>query len=67
MTGMSQMEILKDLAEKQSILQYMIDHKLRDITSVGNMMNLYYIDKDIVLEAIKKKLPPTKLLGIKLS
>ncbi|HLC74355.1 MAG TPA: ATPase, T2SS/T4P/T4SS family [Candidatus Nanoarchaeia archaeon] len=53
-TGLSQSEINKDLAEKESILQWMSKNNVRDIDSVGKIMHKYYLDSDYVVKEIKK-------------
>ncbi len=42
-TGLSVEQIQEDLAEKKSILQWMIDSKLFDIEAVGKVMSHYYM------------------------
>lgn len=54
MTGMSSVEIQEDLAEKMSILSWMIDNKIRDLKSMGKVMSSYYSDKELLLSSIKR-------------
>jgi len=49
-TGMTLMEIEKDLKKKQSILDWMVKNKIRYVDKVGEIMRQYYIDPDAVLE-----------------
>lgn len=53
-TGMSQAEINKDLKEKEEILKWMIRSKIRDLNSIGKVMNLYYTDSEQLREIIRK-------------
>ncbi len=53
-TGMSQAEINKDLKEKKEILEWMIRNKIRDLNSIGKVMNLYYTDSEQLREIIRK-------------
>lgn len=53
-TGMSQAELNKNLAEKEKILLWLLKNKIRDLTDFGKVMNLYYIDKDELLNAVSK-------------
>lgn len=54
MTGMTSVEIQEDLAEKMRILSWLIDNKIRDLKSVGRVMNGYYSNKELLMGAIKK-------------
>ncbi len=53
-TGMTPKEIDADLIEKQRILEWMTDNKIRGVDEVGRVMNLYYTDKDDLLRAVDK-------------
>ena len=53
-TGMSNIEIKKDLEEKKKILSWLIKNKIRALPDFGKVMNLYYKNKDFLLEGIKK-------------
>ena len=53
-TGMSQTDINKDLDEKKEILKWMIKNKIRDLNSLGKVMNMYYTNLNSLQEAIKK-------------
>ena len=53
-TGMSQVELNKNLAEKEKILNWLIKNKIRDLNDFGKIMNFYYTNKDILMGAINK-------------
>ncbi len=61
-TGMSNAEINKDLATKKKILDYMVKNNLRDIGSVGKVMNMYYLDPDFVVDNVEKNSAPDTIL-----
>ena len=45
-TGMSQAELDKDLEDKNKILSWLINNKIRSLDHFGKVMNLYYTDKE---------------------
>ncbi len=49
-TGMSESEILKDLADKEKILNWMVKNGIRKIDDVGEILNRYYTDPKKVLK-----------------
>ena len=53
-TGRSQKEVEEDLEKKKSILDWMIKNKVRDLSSVGKIMNVYYTNRELLFDAIKK-------------
>jgi len=61
-TGMTPKEIGDDLKEKESVLQWMLDHKVINIHEFGSVMRLYYKSPDVLLEAIRKNKAPEQLL-----
>jgi len=52
-TGMSETEINKDLKDKIGILDWLIKNKIRDLSSIGKVMNLYYTNKEELYSIIK--------------
>ncbi|MDP3026966.1 MAG: ATPase, T2SS/T4P/T4SS family [Nanoarchaeota archaeon] len=54
-TGMSQSELSKDLEEKKKILSFLIKHNVRDLNEFGKVMNLYYTDKEMLMDAVRKE------------
>lgn len=53
-TGMSPQEVDRDLSFKKAILSWMIKNNIRDLSSLGKVMDTYYKNKNKVLEAITK-------------
>jgi len=64
-TGMTEAEIKKDLENRARILKWMSETKTTNIDSVGQIMKMFYSEKEKVLEAARKKIDPEKLLGEK--
>ncbi len=54
-TGMSQSELNKDLEEKKRILSFLIKHNIRNLNEFGKVMNLYYTDKEMLMDAVRKE------------
>ncbi|MFH0711693.1 MAG: ATPase, T2SS/T4P/T4SS family [archaeon] len=54
MTGMTSVEIRANLAEKMKVLSWLVDNKIRDLKSIGKVMNVYYSNKELLMGAIKK-------------
>lgn len=52
-TGMTQAEIDKNLEYKKGILNWLIKHKIRDLPSIGKVLDTYYYDKKILDKHIK--------------
>ena len=61
-TGLNQVEIDKDLANKKKILQYMVKNNLNNIEQVGKILNEYYTDPSKVIDAVEKNIEPDVLL-----
>jgi flagellar protein FlaI len=53
-TGRSKSEIDSDLNKKKEILKYLIKENIRDLTDFGKVMNLYYTNREILNDGIKK-------------
>ena len=62
-TGMSHLEINNDLKIKSNILNYMVNNKIRDVDSVGKIMNDYYQDYDSLIASINRNAKPKEILG----
>ena len=62
-TGMNDVEIDKDIKTKESILQWMVKDNIRSIEQVGKIMNMYYLDPELVENSVKKG-TAKKLLGV---
>ena len=52
-TGMSQTEINKDLEDKKKIIEWLIKNKIRDLESIGKVMNFYYTNKENLYSIIR--------------
>ncbi len=52
-TGMTMVEIDKNLEEKKMILSWLIKNKIRKLSAIGKIMDYYYSDKDALLKEIK--------------
>ncbi len=61
-TGLTSNEIHDDLAEKRRILEWFVEHDLRDVNGIGHILKTYYIDTDFVNAAVDAGRPPTGLL-----
>ena len=61
-TGMTVRDIEEDLAQKEMILQWMIDNDIRDIDKVGQIMRIYYKYPKLLLDTVmdKGKIPNVK-------
>ena len=59
---MSQSEIDKDLENKKKIFMWLIKNKIRSLEDFGKIMNLYYNDKEELLNDISKN-DIKKILG----
>ena len=53
-TGLSEIEIKKELAERKRILDWLIKNNLRSIKEVGNAIELFYLDKPALDEVMRK-------------
>ncbi|MCD6226971.1 type II/IV secretion system ATPase subunit [Candidatus Micrarchaeota archaeon] len=63
-TGMMPKDIAKDLKEKKVILDWMLKKGVRDIDSVGAVINAYYTNPNKVFKLAKSKSPPAKVFSI---
>ncbi len=54
-TGMSQSDISQDLEEKKKILSWMVKNSIRDLNKFGEVMNLYYKNREFLMKAISKE------------
>ena len=53
-TGMSQADINKNLKEKADIFQWLIKYGFRSLGEFGKVTNLYYRNKDLLMDSIQK-------------
>ena len=52
-TGMTTEELEENLSEKKKVFEWLLKNKIRDLTSFGKVMNLYYSDKDTLHKQIR--------------
>jgi len=52
-TGYSESDIMADLKQKESILQWMFDNQIKDVESVGKVVSEYYRDRDRIVDIVK--------------
>ncbi|MBN2013538.1 MAG: type II/IV secretion system ATPase subunit [Candidatus Altiarchaeota archaeon] len=55
-TGLNKPEIQEDLKEREIVLQWMLDNNVTHIEDVGSVMDMYYKDRDGLLNEIRKKM-----------
>ena len=53
--GLSEKETQEDLAGKKEILKWMLEKNIKDVNEVGKIVAQYYLDRDVVLEAVRGK------------
>jgi len=61
-TGMTPREVNEDLKQREAILQWMLDHNIKDIHEVGAVMRIFYKTPDILHDAVSKKKKPNTIL-----
>ncbi|MFC2163271.1 type II/IV secretion system ATPase subunit [Candidatus Altiarchaeota archaeon] len=54
-TGMAREEIYEELKEKELVLEWLVDNKKKDLDEVGEIIDLYYKNKDELMEMISGK------------
>ncbi len=62
-TGLTRTEILSDVKQKTSILEWMVQNKVRAIEDVGKVFNRYYLNKDALVDAVENKRSPKLIIG----
>jgi len=60
--GMTEKEMNDNIMDKKRTLEWMLEHKVMDIGSVGRIIAEYYRDNDVVLELVNKNESPESLL-----
>jgi archaeal flagellar protein FlaI len=53
-TGLSELDIKRELEERKKILEWLIKNNLRSIKEVGNTMELFYEDEKSLIETMRK-------------
>ncbi|NIO44688.1 MAG: hypothetical protein GTN36_04005 [Candidatus Aenigmarchaeota archaeon] len=54
-TGMTDDEMEKDLKEKETVLQWMLENGINTVNTVGKVVADYYHDKEKILKIVNKK------------
>ncbi|MFT4312367.1 MAG: ATPase, T2SS/T4P/T4SS family [Candidatus Woesearchaeota archaeon] len=52
-TGMTQLEIDDELAQKESVLQWLLDNKIFDMDKIGHILRIYYKYPQLLLDTIQ--------------
>jgi len=61
-TGMTEQEFKKDIADKQKILQWMLNNNVKTVDGVGKIVFEYYFDPEKVLKIARKNEKPTVIV-----
>ncbi|MBD3249225.1 hypothetical protein GF336_04220 [Candidatus Woesearchaeota archaeon] len=56
-TGASRSSIKKELAEKESVLKWLVKQKINSVDSVGRVMAEYYTNKDHLMKIVRSNKP----------
>ncbi len=62
-TGMNEIEVEENLKDKQTILQWMLDKKIKTVNAVGKVFAEYYKDENKIITLAKSNKDPDDLLG----
>ncbi|MBN2203221.1 MAG: type II/IV secretion system ATPase subunit [Candidatus Aenigmarchaeota archaeon] len=62
-TGMTDDEMQEDLKEKEKILHWMLENKVRSVNAVGKVVSEYYHDKERVMKIVNSNSSPEPILG----
>ena len=60
-TGLNKEESLSEIDQKTKILNWLVKNNTRSMNDVGRIMNLYYMKKDSVIDAMNKNQNPNTL------
>jgi len=61
-TGLTDKEIDSNLKEKETVLNWMLKHKINTVNAVGKVIADYYADQENVVDIAKKNKKPSELL-----
>ncbi len=61
-TGLSKMEVDKDILTREKILEWMVKRNIRDVQAVGKVIREYYLDKDNLINLVNKNADPRSIL-----
>lgn len=56
-TGMSKSEVNRSLEDRKKVFSWLIKHEIRSLQEFGRVMNIYYKNKEILFDIIKKDNP----------
>ena len=56
-TGFTEVDIKKDLFEKQKVLEYLVKQNIGTVDGVGRVMAEYYTNKEKLMSLIKANKP----------
>lgn len=62
-TGMTYNEINEDIKEKESILKWLVKHKINTVNTVGKAVSEYYTDKEKFMKTVGQKQDVERILG----
>ena len=62
-TGMTDEQMNKDILEKETILQWMLDNNVKTVNTVGKIVADYYHDREKILKLVREKGKPEQVLG----
>ncbi|MEA3229673.1 MAG: CpaF/VirB11 family protein, partial [archaeon] len=65
-TGMNEIEMEKNLKNKQTILAWMLEKKIKTVNAVGKVFAEYYKDEEKIISLAKNNSEPETFLGPKL-
>jgi flagellar protein FlaI len=56
-TGYSDAQIAKEIAEKQAVIEYLVQQSVFDVDAVGRIIGEYYTNKDELMKYVKQNKP----------
>jgi len=62
-TGMNEIEVEENLKDKQTVLQWMLDKKIKTVNAVGKVFAEYYKNEKKIIDIAKSNKDPDDLLG----
>jgi len=61
-TGMTEMEIEKDIQKKITVLEWLMEHKIKTVNTIGKIMAEYYRDENSIVKMAQNNEDPKELL-----
>jgi flagellar protein FlaI len=62
-TGATQKELEQELYQKQQILSWITKSGISSVNAIGKLISTYYLNKNQILDAVKKNVDPKSLLS----